>query len=214
MASHHDDSPPACGPASPNPQSEIRNPQSRRRFLRGAGAVAGLGLELAPARAEAARLKIRGAREVPSVCPYCAVGCGQIVSVRDGQIVNIEGNPDSPISGGTLCPKGSATFQLAVNPDRLTNARYRAPHATEWSEVPLDWAMDRIAERMKATRDAHFADTWTGTDPAGKPVTKPVNHCTAIASLGGATMDNEWNYAHLKLWRALGGVWLENQARI
>ena len=100
--------------------------------------------------------KLKGAREFASVCPYCAVGCGQIVSVRDGQIVNIEGNPDSPISRGTLCPKGSATYQLAVNPNRLTKVKYRAPFATEWEEKPLDWAMDRIAELMKKTRDATF----------------------------------------------------------
>jgi formate dehydrogenase major subunit len=128
---------------------------SRRQFFRGAGvaagSIAGLGLDLAPVAAATARLKIEGAREVASVCPYCAVGCGQIVSVRDRQIVNIEGNPDSPINEGTLCPKGSATFQLAVNPNRLTTVRYRAPFAAQWEEKPLDWAMDRIAERMKAT---------------------------------------------------------------
>ncbi len=193
-------------------------PHNRRDFLRttgfAAGTIAGLGLDLNPAKAAAAKLKIRGAKEVASVCPYCAVGCGQIVSVKDGQIVNIEGNPDSPISGGTLCPKGSATFQLAVNPNRLTKVKYRAPFATEWEEKPLDWAMDRIAERMKASRDASFHETWTGQDAKGKTVTKTVNHCDTIASLGGATMDNEWNYAHLKLWRSLGLIWLENQARI
>jgi formate dehydrogenase major subunit len=99
---------------------------------------------------------------VPSVCPYCAVGCGQIVSVRDGQIVNIEGNPDSPINRGTLCPKGSATYQLAVNPNRLTSVKYRAPYATDWEEKPLDWAMDRIAALMKETRDETFTETWEG----------------------------------------------------
>jgi formate dehydrogenase major subunit len=159
-------------------------------------------------------VKLQGAREVPSICPYCAVGCAQVVGVRDGQIVNIEGNPDSPINRGTLCPKGAAAFQLAVNPNRLTKVRYRAPYATDWEEKPLDWAMDRIAERVKATRDATFTPTWTTKDRDGKPVTKTVNHCATIASLGGATMDNEWNYAHLKLWRALGLIWLENQARI
>ena len=108
-----------------------------------------------------------------SVCPYCAVGCGQIVSVRDGQIVNIEGNPDSPISRGTLCPKGSATFQLAVNPNRLTKVKYRAPHATEWEEKPLDWAMDRIAERVKETRDADFQrDLGRQGRATGKPIKK------------------------------------------
>jgi formate dehydrogenase major subunit len=178
------------------------------------GTIAGLGLNLAPAAAAAQKLKIQGAREVPSVCPYCAVGCGQIVSVRNRQIINIEGNPDSPINRGTLCPKGAAAFQLAVNPNRLTKVKYRAPYATEWEEKDLDWAMDRIAERVKATRDATFTEFWDGNDEAGKPVHKRVNHCTTIASLGGATMDNEWNYVQLKLWRALGLIWLENQARI
>jgi formate dehydrogenase major subunit len=191
---------------------------SRRQFFRGAGltvgTLAGLGVDLKPAAAAVPRLKIRGAREVPSVCPYCAVGCGQIVSVRDGQIVNIEGNPDSPISGGTLCPKGSATFQLAVNDLRLTKVKYRKPFGTQWEDKDLGWAMDRIAERMKATRDATFQETWKGDDPQGKPVEKRVNHCSTIASLGGATMDNEWNYVQLKLFRALGLIWLENQARI
>jgi formate dehydrogenase major subunit len=190
---------------------------SRRDFFRttglAAGTLAGLGIAPRPAGA-AARLKILGAREVPSICPYCAVGCAQIVSVRDGQIVNIEGNPDSPINRGTLCPKGSAAFQLAVNPNRLTRVKYRAPFASEWEEKPLGWAMERIAERLKSTRDSTFTPTATVKGRDGKPVTKRVNHSSTIASLGGATMDNEWNYAHLKLWRALGLIWLENQARI
>ncbi len=192
---------------------------SRRQFFRGTGlagvsTLAGLGLDLKPAQAAAARLKIQGAREVPSICPYCAVGCAQIVSVRDGQIVNIEGNPDSPINRGTLCPKGSAAFQLAVNPNRLTKIKYRAPHSTHWEEKDLDWAMNRIAQRVKETRDRDFQENWEGRDREGKPVRKRVNHCATIASLGGATMDNEWNYVQLKLWRALGLIWLENQARI
>jgi len=193
---------------------------NRRQFFRGTGmtlgTLAGLGLDLQPARAAALAMKpkLKGAREFASVCPYCAVGCGQIVSVRDGQIVNIEGNPDSPISRGTLCPKGSATYQLAVNPNRLTKVKYRAPFATEWEEKPLDWAMDRIAELMKKTRDASFRERWQGVDAKGNQVDKKVNHCSTIASLGGATMDNEWNYLQLKLWRSLGLIWLENQARI
>jgi formate dehydrogenase major subunit len=194
------------------------SPANRRQFLRttgvAAGTLAGLGIGPTPAAAAPARVKLQGAREVPSVCPYCAVGCAQIVSVRDGQIVNIEGSPDSPINRGTLCPKGSAAFQLAVNPNRLTTVKYRAPHAKDWEEKPLDWAMDRIASLIKSTRDATFTPTWTTTGRDGKPVTKTVNHCATIASLGGATMDNEWNYAQLKLWRALGLIWLENQARI
>jgi len=193
---------------------------NRRQFFRGTGmtlgTLAGLGLDLKPARAaaEAMRTRLHGAREFASICPYCAVGCGQIVSVRDNRIVNIEGNPDSPISRGTLCPKGSATYQLAVNPNRLTTVKYRAPFATEWVEKPLEWATQRVAELVKKTRDATFAERWRGEDMKGNPVEKRVNHCTTIASLGGATMDNEWNYLQLKLWRALGLIWLENQARI
>jgi formate dehydrogenase major subunit len=195
---------------------------SRRDFLRtsaGGGFALGgflsLGTDLRAAQAEVRRLKIAGAREVPSVCPYCAVGCGQLVSVRDGKIINIEGNPESPISRGTLCPKGAATYQLAVNPLRTTQVWYRAPGATEWDKTKtLDWAMDRIAQLTKQTRDATFHETWTTTDKDGKQVTKKVNHTLAIASLGGATMDNEWNYLQCKLIRALGAVFLENQARI
>jgi formate dehydrogenase major subunit len=194
------------------------NRANRRQFFRGTGtalgSLAGLGLDLKPAAAAVPKLKIRGAREVASICPYCAVGCGQIVSVRDGQIVNIEGNPDSPINRGTLCPKGSATYQLVVNPNRLTKVKYRAPYATDWQEVSLDWAMDRIATRLKETRDANFTETWKGKGQDGQEVEKRVNHCAAIGSLGGATLDNEWNYAQLKLWRALGGIWIENQARL
>ena len=191
---------------------------NRRQFFRvsslATGTLAGLGFDLTPAIAAAAKLKLQGANEVPSICPYCAVGCAQIVSVRDQQIVNIEGNPDSPISRGTLCPKGSATFQLAVNPNRLTTVKYRAPYSKDWEKKPLDWAMDRIAGLVQKTRDETFTADWTTKDRDGKTITKTVNHCSTIASLGGATMDNEWNYVHLKLWRALGLIWLENQARI
>ena len=194
---------------------------SRREFLRTSagggfalGGLLGLGLDLRAAQEEVGRLKIAGAREVPSVCPYCAVGCGQLVSVREGKIINIEGNPESPINRGTLCPKGAATYQLAVNPLRVTRVLYRAPGAAEWETRPLDWAMDRIAHLVKQTRDATFRETATVTDKDGKTVEKRVNHTLAIASLGGATMDNEWNYVQAKLMRALGVVYLENQARI
>jgi formate dehydrogenase major subunit len=140
--------------------------------------------------------------------------------VRAGKIVNIEGNPSSPINEGTLCPKGAATYQLAVNPLRLTQVWYRPPGAKEWDKTQtLDWAMNRIARLVKETRDATFRESW-------EPVTlspshlvtlsssRRVNHTLAIASLGGATMDNEWNYLQAKLMRALGVVFLENQARI
>ena len=194
---------------------------SRRGFLRSSatgfalGGLAGLGLDLRPVQAATQQLKIAGSRAVPSVCPYCAVGCGQLVHVRDGKVVNIEGNPDSPINRGTLCPKGAATFQLAVNPLRHTKVWYRAPGAKEWDKTKtLDWAIEQIALRVKATRDATFCEFAEVPGPDDTPVHKRVNHTLAIASLGGATMDNEWNYVQAKLMRALGVVFIENQARI
>ena len=201
---------------------------NRREFLRtasaggfAAGGLLGLGMDLGAAEAEVRHLKIDGGKEVPSVCPYCAVGCGQIVTVRDKKIVNIEGNPESPVSRGTLCPKGAATYQLAVNPLRIKQVLYRPKGGTKWEEKPLDWAMDRIAHLVKETRDRTFVeerdtdmDGQPLRDKDGKPTKKRVNHTLAIASLGGATMDNEWNYVQAKLARALGVVYLENQARI
>src|SRR5437660_5240795 len=166
---------------------------NRREFLRTSagqgfalGGLLGLGTDLRAAQAEVRQLKILNAKEVPSVCPYCAVGCGQIVSVRDGKIINIEGNPESPINRGTLCPKGAATYQLAVNPLRVMRVWYRAPGALEWDKSKtLDWAMDRIAQLVKQTRDENFHEFWETKDPAGKAVRKRVNHTLAIASLGG-----------------------------
>ena len=191
---------------------------NRRDFLRAStgggfalGGLLGFGMDLRAAHERVAQLKIANAREVPSVCPYCAVGCGQIVSVRDNKIINIEGNPESPINRGTLCPKGAATYQLAVNDNRVKRVWYRAPGATEWDTTKtLDWAMDRIAELTKKTRDETFREFWTDRD--GKQ--KRVNNTLAIASLGGATNDNEWNYVQCKLMRGLGVVFIENQARI
>jgi len=202
--------------------SSAINSLSRRDFLRTSagggfalGGLLGLGMDLRAAQDQARSLKIARAREVPSVCPYCAVGCGQIVSVRDKKIINIEGNPESPINRGTLCPKGAATFQLAVNPLRMIKVWYRAPGALEWDKTKtLDWAMDRIAQLTKQTRDENFHEFWETKDQDGKTVRKRVNHTLAIASLGGATMDNEWNYVQCKLMRGLGVVFIENQARI
>ena len=186
---------------------------SRREFLRTSagggfalGGLLGLGMDLRAAQAEVRSLKIANAREVPSVCPYCAVGCGEIVSVRGGQIINIESNPESPINRGTLCPKGAASFQLTVNPERQKKALYRRPNGTAWEETELSRAMDMVAERVKAARDA----TWEATDPKGRGV----NRTLGIAHLGGATLDNEENYLLKKLYTALGVVQVENQARI
>jgi formate dehydrogenase major subunit len=187
---------------------------SRRQFLKlggaaagtAAGALLGLGADLRPKVALAQELRIQDAKVYPSVCPYCAVGCGTLVHVVDGKIVNIEGNPDSPINQGNLCPKGAATYQLHVNPNRLTKVLHRKPGAREWEVMNLDAAMDRVAELVKKTRDETFVETL--------PNGKRVMHTTAIFSLGGATMDNEWNHIHQKLMRGLGIVRIENQARI
>jgi len=188
---------------------------SRRGFLKLSGAaaagtalggVAGLGLDVKPARAAAQAMRIQNAKAVPSVCPYCAVGCGTLVHVANGQIVNIEGNPDSPINQGTLCPKGAATYQLHINPNRQTKVLHRAPGAASWEQMDLNAAMDRVAQLVKKTRD----ETFVVQDASGKRVMAS----EAIFSLGGATMDNEWNHVQQKLMRGLGVTPIENQARI
>jgi formate dehydrogenase major subunit len=144
-----------------------------------------------------------------SICPYCAVGCAQLIYAKGNDIIHIEGDPRSPINQGTLCPKGAATFGWLVNPNRVTTVKYRASHSDHWEERPLDWAMDRIAHLLKQTRD----ETFVRALPSGDgPVT--VNHTMAIASLGGATLDNEENYLIKKLCCGLGVVWVENQARL
>ena len=186
----------------------------RRAFFGAAAGLLGLGFDLRAAQAEVRQSRFKNTREYPGVCPYCAVGCSQLTSVRDGKIVNIEGNPDSPINRGTLCPKGAATYQLVVNPNRITKVWYRAPGATDWDKTKtLDWAMDRIARLTKQTRDATFIETAHLKFEDGE-ADRRVNHTRAIASLGGATMDIEWNYVQAKLLRALGVVSIENQARI
>jgi formate dehydrogenase major subunit len=141
-----------------------------------------------------------------SVCPYCAVGCAQLVYVEDERVIQIEGNPDSPISRGRLCPKGSASLQLVTGPQREQKVRYRAPYATEWSDLPLDTAMDMIVERVLDARRRG----WQDTDDQGNPLRRTMG----VAGLGGATLDNEENYLFKKLFTAMGAVQIENQARI
>jgi formate dehydrogenase major subunit len=145
-------------------------------------------------------------RIVPSICPYCAVGCGQSIYVADEQVIQIEGDPDSPISRGRLCPKGAATKQLVTSPSREYRVKYRRPHGTEWEELPLEQALDMIADRVVATREA----TWERHDGNGRKL----NRTLGFASLGGATLDNEENYLIKKLFTALGAIQIENQARI
>ncbi|SCG67951.1 formate dehydrogenase major subunit [Micromonospora halophytica] len=166
---------------------------------RGAAAQSGRSARLT-ARTEGADTVAR------SVCPYCAVGCGQRVFVTDGRVTQIEGDPDSPISRGRLCPKGSASRSLVTSPLRQTTVRYRRPYATEWEDLELDVALDMIADRILAARE----QTWEDVDSEGRPL----NRTLGISSLGGATLDNEENYLIKKLFTAMGALQIENQARI
>ena len=145
-------------------------------------------------------------RVVGSICPYCAVGCAQRVYVQDEKVTQIEGDPDSPISRGRLCPKGAASKALVTSPRRVTTVKYRPPYVRDWQELPLETAMEMIADRVLATRAA----TWEEVDDGGRAVHRTMG----IASLGGATLDNEENYLMKKLYSALGIVQVENQARI
>jgi len=151
--------------------------------------------------------RIRGATVTHSVCPYCAVGCATNIYTKNGEVIDIEGNPDSPINEGCLCPKGANTFQLHHNPHRQKYVLWRAPYAKDWVRKPLDWAMDRIAMLVKESRDNGYEER----NEEGKYV----NHCKTIGTLGGATLDNEENYLIKKLFSSgLGIVSIENQARI
>jgi len=158
-------------------------------------------------RSRALRPRIADAdRVVRSICPYCAVGCGQRVYVQEGRVTQIEGDPDSPISRGRLCPKGAASRGYVTSPLREYQVKYRRPFGTEWEELPLDQAMDMIADRMIAAR----RDTWEEKDSEGRTLRRSLG----VANLGGATLDNEENYTIKKLMTALGFVQVENQARI
>src|SRR5687767_4747726 len=188
---------------------------TRREFLRYAtgagvgtalGGLAGLGLTLAPARAKAQALRIKDSKTVPSICPFCSVGCATLIHVRDGEIINIEGDPRSPHNEGTLCPKGAAIYQLHKNPNRPTKVLHRRPGASSWEEMELEAAMDRVAQLVKQTRDETFVERL--------PNGKLVNSTTQIFALGGATLDNEFNHIAQKFCRGLGIVAIENQARI
>jgi formate dehydrogenase major subunit len=185
-------------------------PRSFRRIREmpvvGRAADWGLGPWAVSRRTERAGARVAGLTATESVCPYCAVGCGQVVFTRDGELVDIEGNPRSPINQGTLCPKGSASRQLVQQPGRLTKVLYRAPRATDWQELELETAMDMIAERVIAAREAG----WQDHDHVGRRVDRTLG----FAHLGGATLDNEENYLIKKAFTALGAVQIENQARI
>ena len=180
---------------------------TRRDFLKSTttAGIAATTVGFAPVEAEAATLKTEGARSVPSICYYCAVGCGIQASVKAGKIVAIQGDPDHPINRGTLCSKAQAYIQVMEHPKRLTKVLYRPPGANEWQEKPLDWAMDQIADRVKAARDASFVE---------REGEVPVNRTEAIATLGSAIIANEEAYLFAKLGRGLGIVPMEHQARI
>jgi formate dehydrogenase major subunit len=167
----------------------------------------GLGRAAQSERSRTLTPRIDGADHVAkSICPYCAVGCGQLAYVKGGEVIQVEGDPASPISRGRLCPKGAATKSLHSGPLREYTVKYRRPYGTHWEELPLDEAMDIIVDRIVRTRDA----TWQEETPEGKPAKRTMG----IANLGGATLDNEENYLIKKLLTALGVVQVENQARI
>lgn len=197
---------------------------SRRDFfkLSGSGlAAATLGFSLAPVEARAEDLSIRYAKESTTICPYCSVGCGMIVHTLGGNIINVEGDPDHPINEGSLCPKGSSVYQLRENKARVTKPLYRAPGASEWREVTWDWALDEIAKKTKATRDASFVPVSkikikekVGGVDVEKEIEAVVNRTMGIASVGSAALDNEECYLYQKFLRGLGLVYIEHQARI
>ena len=177
----------------------VRQLRSGDTFGRGPAVTSPTTRSLAPRTSTADRV-------VQSVCPYCAVGCGQKVYVKDEKVVQIEGDPDSPISRGRLCPKGSASEQLVNSPARQTKVLYRAPRARDWTELDRDTAIDMIADRFVEARRRG----WQDTDDHGRPLRRTMG----IASLGGATLDNEENYLIKKLFTAAGAIQIENQARI
>ena len=194
--------------------------QSRRNFLKAgaaaitASAFGGLGLSLAPAQAYAAQSKLQWTRQTTSICCYCAVGCGLIVSTSDsaqdpkatGRAVNIEGDPDHPVNEGALCAKGASLWQLSENDQRPKQPLYRAPNSTEWKEVSWDWALEEIAVRVKKTRDASFT--------LQNAADETVNRTEAMASFGSAALDNEECWALQAMMRSLGLVYIEHQARL
>jgi formate dehydrogenase major subunit len=170
----------------------------------------GTGGESMSARTRALRPRNEDADVARSICPYCGVGCGQLIFHRGGKVISIEGDPESPISEGHLCPKGAASHELVTHAGRLTRVKYRAPRATVWTELDLETAMDKVAERVWASRERHFEETREEDGEAA-----PLMQCASIAHLGGATLDNEENYLIKKLFTGgLGMVAISNQARI
>ena len=193
-----------------HPRSVASRPASferaRRLPLVGRALDWGMGAATASPQSRAAGSRVAGLKVTESVCPYCAVGCGQLVYTRAGELVDIEGNPRLPINQGTLCPKGAASRQLIQQPGRLNKVRYRRPGGTEWEELELETAMEMIAERVIAARE----NGWQDHNEKGWRVDRTLG----FAHLGGATLDNEENYLIKKLFTAMGAIQIENQARI
>ena len=212
---------------------------SRRTFLKASGAAAagafvmnGLGFDLSPAEAYARELRIKGAKETTTICCYCSVGCGILVHTSEGKVINTEGDPDHPISEGSLCTKGGSLSQIVNNENRLLKPRYRAPGSAVWKDVEWDWALDKIARRIKDTRDRTFkariktkvreikaADTPDESGLFPEIVTDVerefiVNRTDGIAHVGSAALDNEECYLIQKLVRSWGLVYVEHQARL
>lgn len=200
---------------------------SRRDFLKltgGSIALGTVGVSLTPEEAAAKEmaLRIEGAEQTTTICPYCSVGCSILIQTKDGKVINVEGDPDSPINEGTLCSKGSSLFQMANNETRLTKPLYRAPGAEEWKEVEWGWALDQIARKVKDTRDRTFKATSKNKikekQPDGTEVAVEkdllVNRTEGIAHVGSAAMDNEECYLMQKLVRSWGLTYIEHQARI
>lgn len=190
---------------------------TRRDFLKISGVAAAgvtisqLGFDLTPAQLYAAELRtelrIKGAKETPTICCYCSVGCGILIATdKNGKVINAEGDPDHPISEGTLCPKGGSTYQIAVNDNRLKKVRYRAPNSDKWKEVSWEWAFNKIAANIKKSRDKSFM--------AKNADGKVVNRTNGIASVGSAALDNEECWIYQKMLRSFGLVYIEHQARI
>lgn len=187
---------------------------TRRSFLKISGAataglaLSGMGFDLGPVKAHAWELRTRDAKETPTICCYCAVGCGIIchTDTKTGQVVYTEGDADHPINSGALCAKGASLYQLARNDKRVTKVLYRAPNSTKWEAKPWDWVLKRIAQKVKKSRDANFSVK----NAAGQVV----NRCNGIASVGSAALDNEECWIYQTMLRALGLVYIEHQARI
>jgi formate dehydrogenase major subunit len=201
---------------------------SRRDFLKFTGgtlALGSAGISLSPeeAAAQAAlELRTKGAKQTTTVCPYCSVGCSILIQTKDGKVVNVEGDPDSPINEGSLCPKGASLYQMTNNETRLTKPLYRAPGAADWKEVEWGWTLDQIARRVKDSRDKTFKATSKAkikekrADGTEVEIEKEftVNRTDGIAHIGSAAMDNEECYLMQKLVRSWGLGYIEHQARI